>query len=505
MENDMKRKLAYVFLILSLTVASSAWSAPVPGSGQTTCYDDVGNVITCPSKGQNFYGQDANNIIHPPSYAKLDSNGNSLPDSAASWSMVKDNVTGLVWEVKTNKDGVQNYADPHDADNTYTWYDSNPATNGGNAGTPGDGADTETFIKALNDAKFGGFSDWRMPADKELAYITDYSVPYPGPTIDTKYFPNTIAASYWSSDTLTNYTDNAWLVHFDHSYVHAYYKSNANYVMAVRGGPSASSSISAVGSSPTSSALAAASFTDNGDGSVTDNTTGLIWQQTAASNMTWAQALSYCAALNVGGHTDWRLPSVKELRSLADNSRINPAIDTTYFPNAPASWYWSGTTGAYQTSHAWIVNFYFGDVDDYTKTNTYCVRAVRGGETQIGVDSGSIQISLPANQIVNLMVNSTNGYGDTPVYEWLPFTEIVSGVSQPMYLYSNIGTFALNSVLTNLDWYTYAFNSSHLTSIARLSMTSLGLKTGDRFIYGYAYQKPSGIIVMDNIVSITVQ
>jgi hypothetical protein len=50
--------------------------------------------------------------------------------------MVKDNVTGLIWEMKTSKDAVKNYTDPHDADNTYTWYDSNPATNGGDPVAP---------------------------------------------------------------------------------------------------------------------------------------------------------------------------------------------------------------------------------------------------------------------------------------------------------------------------------------------------------------------------------
>ena len=139
---------AFGFIILMFTAV--AWAAPVPDTGQTKCYDVAGNVITCPSPGQALYGQDANYSINPMSYTKLDGSGNALPDSATSWSMVRDNVTGLIWEVKTNKDGVKNYNDPHDADNTYTWYDSNPATNGGNAGTPGNGTDTEDFIKALN-------------------------------------------------------------------------------------------------------------------------------------------------------------------------------------------------------------------------------------------------------------------------------------------------------------------------------------------------------------------
>ncbi|RPJ78967.1 MAG: hypothetical protein EHJ94_08720 [Deltaproteobacteria bacterium] len=124
----MKRKeLTEISGCLALLLfAAVAWTAPVPDTGQTQCCDVTGNVITCPSSGQALYGQDANYSINPMSYIQL--NG-----------MVKDNVTGLIWEMKSNLNGALNYNDPHDADNTYTWYDSNQATNGGYAGTQGDG------------------------------------------------------------------------------------------------------------------------------------------------------------------------------------------------------------------------------------------------------------------------------------------------------------------------------------------------------------------------------
>ncbi|ETR66067.1 MAG: hypothetical protein OMM_13297, partial [Candidatus Magnetoglobus multicellularis str. Araruama] len=131
------------------------------------CYDNE-KEIPCPNPGEDFYGQDANYTINPQSFTKLDSHGNDLPDSATEWTMVRDNVTGLIWEVKTDDGSI------HDKDNTYTWYDSNPETNGGDAGTPGDGMDTEYFIKTLNDNKFGGISDWRLPTIKELATIINY-------------------------------------------------------------------------------------------------------------------------------------------------------------------------------------------------------------------------------------------------------------------------------------------------------------------------------------------
>ena len=152
----MKRKsLMWVIVCFALLFfTAAAWTAPVPGTGQEKCYDAAGNVITCPSPGQAFYGQDANYRINPITYSKLDGGGNVLPASATSWVMVRDNVTGLIWELKNNMDGKTDYGNPHDSDNEYTWYDSNPATNGGDPGTPNPGKSTEDFIKALNDAKW---------------------------------------------------------------------------------------------------------------------------------------------------------------------------------------------------------------------------------------------------------------------------------------------------------------------------------------------------------------
>jgi formylglycine-generating enzyme required for sulfatase activity len=119
---------------------------------------------------------------------------------------------------------------------------------------------------------------------------------------------------------------------------------------------------------------------DNRDGTVTDKSTDLMWQQETIPNntMSWRQALSYCEKLNLGGHTDWRLPTIKELQSLVDYSRYNPAIDTTYFPTAVSSLYWSSTTYASNTLLAWGVYFYNGhDYTNYENGNLY-VRAVRG-------------------------------------------------------------------------------------------------------------------------------
>lgn len=239
-KNELMGILGCLYLLL---FAAATFAAPVPDTGQAHCYDDVGNLITCPSPGQPFYGQDANYTINPMSYTKLDGNGNELPDSAMSWVMVRDNVTGLIWEMKTNLDGIQDYSDPHDADNTYTWYDSNSTTNGGSPGTPGDGTDTEDFIKAVNNASYGGFNDWRLPTVYELTSIANYENSA-NHAINQTYFPNTLTmptSSYWSSNASNDIPELAWSVDFNIGNICHCYKFLKFYARAVRSGKSVNS------------------------------------------------------------------------------------------------------------------------------------------------------------------------------------------------------------------------------------------------------------------------
>ncbi len=361
-------------LILALSVSSHAW--PIPDTGQTKCYTNTSE-IPCPQPGDAFYGQDGNYTINPPSYTKLDANGNDLPDSATSWIMVHDNVTGLLWEMKDSLDGVQDYSNPHDADNTYTWYDSNPAINGGQAGTPGDGTDTEDFINALNASNFGGYSDWCLPTKKELPTIVDFSSF--NPAINITYFPNTVSSGYWSSTTYVDNANYTWYMDFSGGYDDWAYgaKSRAQYVRAVRGGQTSNH------------------FINNGDGTITDMSTGLMWQQaTAPGECSWELALSYCENLTLAGHLDWRLPTIKELDSVVDPTRVDLAIDTTYFPDTMASGYWSSTTLADLTQLAWGMNFRFGqEAYNYHKLNLFYVRAVRSGQNRL---LGNLVILTPA-------------------------------------------------------------------------------------------------------------
>jgi hypothetical protein len=129
------------------------------------------------------------------------------------------------------------------------------------------------------------------------------------------------------------------------------------------------------------------SYTDNGNGTVTDKETGLTWQKCSkgqsgndcsgeATPVVWEDAARYCNKLALGGRTDWRLPSYKELLTLAKHGAA-PTIDTTYFPNTEAYGYWSSTVDVHDSGSAWYASFEDGYVHDYYKDFDYYVRCVR--------------------------------------------------------------------------------------------------------------------------------
>jgi hypothetical protein len=138
-------------------------------------------------------------------------------------------------------------------------------------------------------------------------------------------------------------------------------------------------------------------FTNNGDGTVTDNLTGLMWTEDANlfGAKTWAEAINACEILELGAngcniYTDWRLPNLFELESLRDMKYFVPALSNSAgtgqwkygdpFINLWTSGnYWSSTTYASYTYYAWDVFMYDGYVGYGSKSNSYYVWPVRGG------------------------------------------------------------------------------------------------------------------------------
>jgi hypothetical protein len=352
--------LAIGLLLVMVQAAQAEWNGPWPDTGQNTCYDSAGE-IPCPQPGEPFFGQDAQYGGPARSYTKLGDGGVELPDNAphvgedGKWIMTRDNVTGLIWEIKTaaNKD------------DTYAWQDAQ-----------------DVFVAGLNSSSFGGFSDWRLPTVKELSTLVNAGILYPGPTINTVWFPQTVSSTYWSSTVDASDTIGAWRVEFGHGGVDYYFMSNNNgYVRAVRAGQSGSFD----------------NFIMNGDGTAIDPQSGLMWQmETAPGTYTWQQALSYAQELNSAnylGHTDWRLPNRNELQSLLDYSQGHPSIDPLLAADAVPSYYWSSTTCVNDPSDAWPFDFCHGYVHYAGKWNSYSVRVVRAGQ------SGSLDSSLIAATI----------------------------------------------------------------------------------------------------------
>lgn len=203
-----------------------------------------------------------------PRYSAIDNTG-AVTTNSRNWKCTRDDETGLVWELKTNDQGL------HSKKWTYSWFDPNPETNGGYAGVTNTGkckgsakCNTAAFIEAVNAEKFCGGDNWRLPTKKELEALVTCSdeqsttlgeneqgsicIGKPSsPTIDTTYFPNTNGDWFWTSDTVTNFsmsttetTDDkkipavtetsAWNVIFYHGYSRADNKGNAAGVRLVR-------------------------------------------------------------------------------------------------------------------------------------------------------------------------------------------------------------------------------------------------------------------------------
>lgn len=199
-------------------------------TGQTLCVNEASKApIECAGSAQD--GESGRDVTANHrndgkagfSYIKISASGAELPASATNWSCVKDKVSGLMWEVKTNDGGLR------DRNNSYTnWGD-------GRAG------DASAFVTSVNATGLCGYQDWRLPSRMELQGLVDYGKPHPGPTINSAWFPNTNAWPYWSG---SGFADAAkpgyysWVVDFRYGEVsfkyHSFYAAVA--VRLVRAG-----------------------------------------------------------------------------------------------------------------------------------------------------------------------------------------------------------------------------------------------------------------------------
>ncbi|MBA4256882.1 MAG: hypothetical protein C0445_13515 [Polaromonas sp.] len=236
-------------------------------TGQTSCYNashtavacneaTTGNAGTRPHQ-DGRYGRDAAqaaNVLSTKTgagaagfdFTKIANNGTALAAGAAlgtnptDWACTRDNVTGLVWEVKTTS-GLRSNA------HTYTWYAT--TNNGGDAGHVGSNTcggtlsaapynnqcNTANYVAAVNAAGLCGATDWRLPTRREVLGIVHNGLST-GPMVDATYLPNTHGGGYWASDTYEPNPAFAWLIHFGNGSTYAFLKTYDLFVRLVRSG-----------------------------------------------------------------------------------------------------------------------------------------------------------------------------------------------------------------------------------------------------------------------------
>ena len=249
------------------------------------------------------------------------------------------------------------------------------------------------------------YSDWRLPNTKELESLTNYGTSDSAAWLNSEGFADMNASYYWSSTTHQVNPSYAWSVRISRGKKLADLKSNKYYVLPVRTGTSGNpcdlpKTGQAVSYAQGDDGYIQAGinwpnprFTDNSDGTMTDNLTGLMWlKDGGCMKKKWKDSLNAIADFNTNpgnynclgysvNYSDWRLPNTKELESLTNYGTSDSAawLNSEGFADMNASYYWSSTTHQVNPSYAWSVRKSGGKKLADLKSNKYYVLPVRAG------------------------------------------------------------------------------------------------------------------------------
>ena len=203
---------------------------------------------------------------------------------------------------------------------------------------------------------------WRLPTINELSYLWYYSKS----SFDNTAFPNAVFNSTLPYLSLWSSTDYILSTNYNWGFLIGSDVGNNSY-----GGTtyvvSETNNTLATARCVTGTDASTNTFTDNFNSTVTDSSTGLIWQQTPSFSGNWSGAINYCNTLSLGGKT-WRLPNINELGSIVNYSNDPPINATFSLSNAQKYVWWSSTTAAHDSTYAWSFYFADGQTGYYSKT-----------------------------------------------------------------------------------------------------------------------------------------
>jgi hypothetical protein len=358
------------------TTTTTETRSNIVNTGQSKAYNSDGNEVNV-TQGEGFYGQDAH----------YSSNAFSFSDNGDG--TVTDNNTKLTWQqVPTTE--------------KFMWSEA---------------------IEYCENLSLSSYDDWRTPSLYELISIEDFSDGWP--YIDTSYFSlGDLAISkelqFWSSNYyLANDIGKAFGLNYGTGHIKAY---SAQVTTGGEGAPPVDGSPQGTTSNdttpppmnetnttmpppmennatmPTMNNIAAkyvrcvrgdaygvSHLIDNGDGTITDTTSGLMWMKNdSGEGLDWESALLYAESLEYAGYSDWKLPNVKELQSIVDYSGVYPAISKSYFNTTDSDAYFWSSTSAYfskvseeQSKRYWAWYVAFGYAVDGNGEDSHGAGAVR--------------------------------------------------------------------------------------------------------------------------------
>jgi hypothetical protein len=265
------------------------------------------------------HGEDADYSRHPISYTHSEDG-----------LIVIDNNTGLMWERHINWRWGKIVPPKGEwrPQDVFAYKDGEPKRRPYHEGVQ--------YCKTLS---LGGYDDWRMATMKEGHTIAHYATARP--TIWQKYFSDTDPGlpgygdrgkgGMWGGPLGPDHNNSGWHLGFIDGHMMGYPRTGYKTTRCVR--------------ADNNGVYFLPDFVDNGDGTVTDRVTDLVWlKETDGKKRAWEPSIQYCENLVFAGHSDWKLPHNKELSSLVDLRKQKPAIDTDFFPDTDyKAYYWSRT------------------------------------------------------------------------------------------------------------------------------------------------------------------